>query len=164
MTAAQPASEVSVIVEHPLVAPNSLEPRGIQAMWRPVEQVLWLHVSSQTPHRARRDIATALGLDIAQVRAKSVGLDAIAYVHVALRDHQEDSINSFLRLVETEPQIVECASITGDHDFILKVYAKTPEDLEHFIMQRLLKSGLVRDTRSNFVLRQTKTRGPLPIL
>ncbi|WP_420585087.1 Lrp/AsnC family transcriptional regulator [Ruegeria sp.] len=101
---------------------------------------------------------------IAQVRAKSVGLDAIAYVHVALRDHQEESITSFLRLIETEPQIVECASITGDHDFILKVYAKTPEDLEHFIMQRLLKSGLVRDTRSNFVLRQTKTRGPLPIL
>ncbi len=100
----------------------------------------------------------------AQVRAKSVGLNAIAYVHVALREHQEDSINAFLRLIETEPQIVECASITGDHDFILKVYAKTPEELEHFIMQRLLKSGLVRDTRSNFVLRQTKTRGPLPIL
>ena len=100
----------------------------------------------------------------AQVTAKAVGLNAIAYIHVALQDHQEDSISSFLRLVETEPQIVECASITGDHDFILKVYAKTPEDLEHFIMQRLLKSGLVRDTRRNFVLRQTKTRGPLPIL
>ena len=100
----------------------------------------------------------------AQVRAKAIGLNAIAYVHVALLTHQEDSISSFLRLVETEPQIVECASITGDHDFILKVYAKTPEDLEHFIMQCLLKSGLVRDTRSNFVLRQNKTRGPLPIL
>ncbi|MEX0329144.1 MAG: Lrp/AsnC family transcriptional regulator [Ruegeria sp.] len=100
----------------------------------------------------------------AQVAAKAVGLNAIAYVHVALRDHQEESITSFLRLVETEPQIVECASITGDHDFILKVYAKTPEDLENFIMQRLLKSGLVRDTRSNFVLRQNKTRGPLPIM
>jgi len=99
----------------------------------------------------------------AQVAAKAVGLNAIAYVHVALRDHRESSIADFLRLVETEPQIVECASITGDHDFILKVYAKTPEDLEVFIMQRLLKSGLVRDTRSNFVLRQNKTRGPLPI-
>ncbi len=100
----------------------------------------------------------------AQVTAKAVGLNAIAYVHVALRDHQENSIADFLRLVETEPQIVECASITGDHDFILKVYARTPEDLEVFIMKRLLKSGLVRDTRSNFVLRQNKTRGPLPIL
>ncbi len=100
----------------------------------------------------------------AQVTAKAVGLNAIAYVHVALRDHQESSIADFLRLVETEPQIVECASITGDHDFILKVYARTPEDLEVFIMKRLLKSGLVRDTRSNFVLRQNKTRGPLPIL
>ncbi len=100
----------------------------------------------------------------AQVRAKSVGLNAISYIHVALQSHQEDNINAFLRLVETEPQIVECASITGDHDFLLKVYAKSPEDLELFIMQCLLKSGLVRDTRSNFVLRQTKTRGPLPIL
>lgn len=99
----------------------------------------------------------------AQIRAKEIGLNAIAYVHVALRDHHEDSIAAFLRLVETEPQIVECASITGDHDFILKVYAYTPEDLEVFIMQRLLKSGLVRDTRSNFVLRQNKTRAPLPL-
>ncbi len=100
----------------------------------------------------------------AQVSAKAIGLNAIAYIHVALNDHNEASISAFLRLVETEAQIVECASVTGDHDFILKVYARTPEDLEHFIMQRLLKSGLVRDTRSNFVLRQTKTRGPLPVL
>ena len=100
----------------------------------------------------------------AQVKAKSVGLSAIAYVHVALRDHEEDSVSSFLRLVETETQIVECASITGDHDFVLKIYARGPEYLEDFIMRRLLKSGLVKDTRSNFILREMKTRGPLPIL
>lgn len=100
----------------------------------------------------------------AQVKAKTIGLSAIAYVHVALRDHEGESINSFLRLVETETQIVECASITGDHDFVLKIYARGPEDLEDFIMRRLLKSGLVKDTRSNFILREMKTRGPLPIL
>lgn len=100
----------------------------------------------------------------AQVAAKSVGLGAIAYVHIALRDHKEESINSFLRLVETDIQIVECASITGDHDFVLKIYAQSPEDLEQFIMKRLLTSGLVKDTRSNFVLREIKTRRPLPIL
>ena len=50
------------------------------------------------------------------------------------------------------------------HDFVLKIYARGPEDLEDFIMRRLLKSGLVKDTRSNFILREMKTRGPLPIL
>jgi Lrp/AsnC family leucine-responsive transcriptional regulator len=99
-----------------------------------------------------------------QVSAKSVGLGAIAYVHIALRDHNEDNINAFLRLIESEDQIVECASITGDHDFVLKIYAKSPEDFEQFIMKRLLTSGLVKDTRSNFVLREIKTRKPLPIL
>ncbi|MEP3198698.1 MAG: Lrp/AsnC family transcriptional regulator [Lentilitoribacter sp.] len=100
----------------------------------------------------------------AQVSAKSVGLAAIAYVHIALRDHNEEHINAFLRLIESEDQIVECASITGDHDFVLKIYAQSPEDLEQFIMKRLLTSGLVKDTRSNFVLREIKTRKPLPIL
>jgi Lrp/AsnC family leucine-responsive transcriptional regulator len=100
----------------------------------------------------------------ARLDARALGLGAIAYVHVALNDHGEKSIEAFARIVEIEAQIAECASITGDHDYVLKIYARSPEDLEQFIMTRLLKSGLVKATRSNFVLRQTKTGRLLPIL
>jgi len=98
----------------------------------------------------------------ATVEAKPMGLSAMAYIHVALKDHQEKNVTAFLEAVETNDQIVECSSITGDHDFILKVVAESPEGLEKFIMQRLLKTGLISQTRSNFVLRQTKKNGPLP--
>lgn len=98
----------------------------------------------------------------ATVDPKSMGLTAIAYIHVALSDHNEKNVQAFLQIVEINDQIIECCSITGDHDFILKVVAESPEDLERFLMLRLLRNGLVSRTRSNFVLRQTKANGNIP--
>ncbi len=94
--------------------------------------------------------------------AEAMGLHAVAYIHIALKEHGEKSVRDFLHIVDTNEQIIECCSITGDHDFMLKVVAHSPSGLEHFIMKRLLATGLVRESRSNFVLRQNKTRGSLP--
>ncbi len=92
----------------------------------------------------------------------AMGLHAMAYIHIALKDHSEQQVRDFLHIVETNDQIIECCSITGDHDFMLKVVARSPAGLERFIMKRLLSTGLVRETRSNFVLRECKSRGALP--
>jgi len=94
--------------------------------------------------------------------AKSMGLEVMAYIHIALKDHDETNVQAFLELVDGCDQIVECSSILGDHDFVLKVVARSPEGLERFIRTQLLTSGLIRETRSNFVLRQTKSNAPLP--
>jgi len=99
----------------------------------------------------------------ATLDAKPMGLHAMAYIHIALTNHEEKNVRAFLDIVESNDQIVECSSITGDHDFILKVVAQSPEGLEQFIMKQLLKSGLIRQTRSNFVLSQAKVNGPLPM-
>jgi len=94
--------------------------------------------------------------------SQAVGLHAMAYIHIALKDHGEQSVRDFLHIVETSEQIIECCSITGDHDFMLQVVAHSPAGLERFLMKRLLATGLVRETRSNFVLRECKSRGALP--
>ena len=59
--------------------------------------------------------------------------------------------------------MLECASITGDFDYILKVVARDPEALEQFIMHNLLRLGIVRSTTTVFILRQLKVSGALPI-
>lgn len=100
----------------------------------------------------------------ARLSAAELGLGAVAYVHVALNNHQTESLEAFQKMVAREDQIVECATITGEHDFVLKVYARRPEDLEAFIMKTIVKSGLVRATSSHLVLHQSKTGGKLPVL
>lgn len=95
--------------------------------------------------------------------AKKLGLNAIAHVQVSLIDHSEGSITVFQDFVRQSDQVLECASITGDFDFLLKVAATDPEALEQFIMHNLLRLGVVRTTTTNFVLRQIKVSGALPV-
>ena len=100
---------------------------------------------------------------VAMLDPKKLGLHAVAYVHVSLLDHAEATIGRFDAFVQAEDQVVECASITGSNDYVLKVYARDPEHLEFFIMRKLLALGLVRSSTTNFVLRQTKYTTELPL-
>ena len=95
--------------------------------------------------------------------SKKLGLHAFAHVQVSLIDHNEASIEIFQNFVDQNDHVLECASITGDFDFILKVAATDPEALEKFIMQDLSRLGVVRTTTTNFILRQQKVSGALPI-
>ncbi|MFK7880143.1 Lrp/AsnC family transcriptional regulator [Roseobacter sp.] len=94
---------------------------------------------------------------------KKLGLHAFAHVQVSLIDHSEASIDVFRRFVDQVDQVLECSSITGDFDYILKVAATDPEALETFIMNNILRLGVVRTTTTNFILRQMKVSGPLPL-
>ena len=94
---------------------------------------------------------------------KKLGLNAFAHVQVSLVDHDISSIDKFQAFVEKSEQVLECASITGDFDYILKVAARDPEALEQFIIQNLLRLGVVRTTTTTFILRQMKVSGALPV-
>ncbi|MEW7007628.1 Lrp/AsnC family transcriptional regulator [Lentilitoribacter sp. EG35] len=97
------------------------------------------------------------------VDGKKLGLNALAYVHVSLIEHSEAAIKKFYSFIETSERVIECSSITGEFDFVLKVAATDPENLEQFIMQRILRLGVVRTTTTTFILRQNKVAGPLPV-
>lgn len=99
----------------------------------------------------------------AVLNPREVGLHALAYVHVSLIDHTEATIEKFNRFVQLADQIIECCSITGESDFVLKVAAPDPEGLEEFIMRGILGTGAVRASMTNFILRQTKSGMSLPL-
>lgn len=100
---------------------------------------------------------------VALLDPKALGLNTRAYVHVSLIDHSEANIRAFDRFVAAEDQIVECCSITGSDDYLLKLVATDPEALEQFIMKRLLSLGIVRSSTTHFVLRQRKYSTALPL-
>lgn len=92
-----------------------------------------------------------------------LGLNTLAFVHISLTDHKEETITLFDDFVSHQDQIVECCSITGSDDYLLKVVAADPEGLENFIMRRILHLGIVRSSTTHFVLRQKKYRTDLPL-
>lgn len=69
----QAAHVVQVRVKHPRLAPSPLEPRAIAVHWAEDRVTIWL--STQTPHRARSELAQILGVeaDMLRVIAPDVG-------------------------------------------------------------------------------------------
>ncbi|QLF68515.1 Lrp/AsnC family transcriptional regulator [Peteryoungia desertarenae] len=99
----------------------------------------------------------------AVLNPRELGFHAIAYVHVSLMNHGPETIAAFDHMVQTEDRIIECSSIAGDADYVMKVVVRDPEDLEAFMMKKLLGPGLVRASRTNFVLRTVKSGPSMPL-
>jgi len=100
---------------------------------------------------------------VALLNPKRLGLTAMAYVHIALLDHRQETIELLDKFVAAQEQIVECSSITGSNDYVLKIIEKDTESLEKFIMQHLLRLGIVRSSTTNLILRQKKFTTALPL-
>lgn len=65
---ASAAHVVSVTVAHQRVAPVALEPRAAMAFWDEGAQVLNVWIATQSPHRARSDLAAILNLSEKKIR------------------------------------------------------------------------------------------------
>ena len=87
----------------------------------------------------------------------------MAYVQIALLDHTQQTIEMLDDFVTDQEQIIECSSITGPNDYVLKIIEKDTESLEQFIMQKLLRLGIVRASTTNLILRQKKYTTALPL-
>ena len=59
---------VEASVQHSRLAPTAMEPRSAAASWDGEKKRLTVWLSSQTPHRARKDLASIIGLDPARIR------------------------------------------------------------------------------------------------
>ncbi len=100
---------------------------------------------------------------VALLDRNRLGLSVLGYIQITLTDHTEPTVARFDSFVQSDPQILECARVTGGFDYLIKVVARDPEGLEAFLMNRLLSLGVVRNASTSFVLRQTKSTTELPL-
>jgi Lrp/AsnC family leucine-responsive transcriptional regulator len=104
---------------------------------------------------------------VALVRPQSVGLGLTAYLNVRLEKHTESHKHSpmdvFRASVATWPEVVECAALTGEMDFLLCLLVQDMAHYSRFIMDTLLKHPSVQDCKSSFVLDRVKHTTAVPV-
>jgi Lrp/AsnC family leucine-responsive transcriptional regulator len=103
----------------------------------------------------------------ALVRPEAVGLGLTAYLNVRLEKHTEshkrNPMDVFRASVQTWPEVVECASLTGDMDYLLRVVVQDMQHYSRFIMDTLLKHPSVQDCKTSFVLDRVKATTAMPV-
>ena len=96
-----------------------------------------------------------------------MGLGLEAYLNVRLEKHTEshkrNPMDLFRAAVQTWPEVVECAALTGEMDFMLRVLVQDMGHYSRFIMDTLLKHPSVQDCKTSFVLDRIKTTTAVPV-
>ena len=92
-----------------------------------------------------------------------LNLGVSAYVLITLRSHDPERIEAFQKLVRLSAEIVECASTTGEADFVLRVCTRDLDSYNAFLTQKLLRSTEVATARTSIVLHQHKDTTELPL-
>ena len=104
---------------------------------------------------------------VALVRPESVGLGLTAYINVRLEkateSHKRNPMDLFRASVQTWPEVVECSSLTGEMDYLLRVVVADMAHYSRFIMDSLLKHPSVQDCKSSFVLDRVKATTAVPV-
>ncbi len=104
---------------------------------------------------------------VALVRLEAVGLGLTAYLNVRLEKHTEthkrNPMDVFRASVQAWPEVVECVSLTGEMDYLLRVVVADMAHYSRFIMDTLLKHPSVEDCKTSFVLDRVKATTALPL-
>lgn len=94
---------------------------------------------------------------------KKLGLDFEVFVAVKLALPNRDNMEKFESAVSRMPEVVQCASVTGAVDFMLRVVTKDMHSYEDFLREVLLAIDLISDVQSRIVLRQSKESNAIPL-
>lgn len=94
---------------------------------------------------------------------KHVGLGLTVMVGVKVDGHRDANATAIQEAFDAMPEIISCHLISGESDFLLEVVIPDLASYEKFLLGKLLKLPMVKDVRSNFVIRTVKDEAPLPL-
>jgi Lrp/AsnC family transcriptional regulator, leucine-responsive regulatory protein len=145
--------------------------RALQLDGRITYDVLATQISlspSATLRRVKRlEESGVIAGYVALVPAERVGLGLTAYINVRLEKHSEvhkrNPMDLFRAAVQTWPEVVECAALTGEMDYLLRVVVQDMAHYSRFIMDTLLKHPSVEDCKTSFVLDRVKNTTAVPV-
>ncbi|WP_019560790.1 Lrp/AsnC family transcriptional regulator [Caldimonas manganoxidans] len=99
----------------------------------------------------------------AQVDRQALGLTVMAFVGLTIDREQFTRVRELEKVFQDFPEVIECHSVSGDHDYLLKVVAPDLRTLSQFLTDRLMQVPGVDNVRSTICLEEIKPPSALPV-
>jgi DNA-binding Lrp family transcriptional regulator len=92
-----------------------------------------------------------------------VGLTVQAFVQVQMAAHSPEAAQGFARLVAAQPEVVAVWTLTGEADYLLRVWCADLPALNRLVHHALLPHPAVARVQSQIVMDQLKPDAGLPV-
>lgn len=126
-------------------------------------QALHLSASQAGRRRQRLEEAGVIRGYRAVLDPAATGLGVEAFVQIAMATHTEENARDFVRLTRVQPEIVGAWTLTGEADYLLRIFCADLAALNRLVQQTLLPHPAVSRVHSQIVMERVKSDAPLPL-
>jgi DNA-binding Lrp family transcriptional regulator len=92
----------------------------------------------------------------ARVAPEALGFGVTAYVSLNIDGTAFGRVREIEARIRAFPQILECHTVSGDHDYLMKVVAPDLKALSQFLADQLMQVPGVADVRSMICMEEVK--------
>ena len=100
---------------------------------------------------------------VALVDKNKIEKSFLAFCHVKLIQHTKEFVTTFEREVLKLQEVVECFHVSGDYDYILKIYVKDITEYRQFMITKLTAIKHIGSTHSTFAIGEVKQTSAIKV-
>ena len=97
-----------------------------------------------------------LGETVRLVDPMAVGRGLNVFCQVRMKSHASAARERFEAFLRSHDHVMECHSMSGEWDYLVRVVVASVEEYELFLMGELLKQEAVETSASHFSLKRVK--------
>ena len=100
---------------------------------------------------------------IAVLNAEKINCGFMVFCYLKMKQHTHENAVRIMKAVQTIPEIAECYNISGDYDFLIKIYTRDMKSYQKFLLRILGDIDCIGSLNSSFVLGEVKNTHELPL-
>ncbi|GBR55213.1 Lrp/AsnC family transcriptional regulator [Gluconobacter sphaericus] len=100
---------------------------------------------------------------VAILNREKFGQEFLVFAFVKVAALSPEQRKEFHRKIENLPHIIECYSVLGEYDLIIKVMASSLKEYQNFIFDTVMRLPGVQDVRSTAALSVLKDTTAIPV-
>jgi Lrp/AsnC family leucine-responsive transcriptional regulator len=93
---------------------------------------------------------------VAIINKNKIERSFLVFCHIKLIQHSKEYVTTFEHEVLKLEEVSECFHVSGDYDYILKVYVKDMDAYRNFVVTKLTAIKYIGSTHSTFTIEQVK--------
>ena len=128
-----------------------------------LSDLLHLSPSQAARRRQRLEAAGYITRYRAELDPAKLGLGVEAFIRVVMATHTEANARDFVRMTQAQGQITGAWTLTGEADYLLRIFCTDLAALNRLVQQVLLPHPAVSRVQSQIVMERVKPDAPLPI-
>ena len=100
---------------------------------------------------------------VAVLDREALGMSVVVFATVNLTQTGRQNLIEFEQMITGHPEVLECYTMTGIWDYVLKIVTRDVRHYEDFVRNTLTASELIRELHSHIAVTEIKNTSALPL-